>query len=210
MHDIQWRLSQCGNRDGAMGCLPLHRGGAREAVIFRSYLTGGHGLLDEHLDHLAIFRMHADHGAMSASETHGFEQGAVVEHEDAGVGHEQFEAGHAFAGNEGLHVSQRLVVDVEHDHVGAHIDTGAGSASVPIFQADQRTLPRVWLQKSMTVVVPPKAAACVPVPNVSTVRATPKSQSRWVCTSTPPGKTRRPLASCVSTFSPTTSPWPMV
>ena len=75
-------------------------------MIFRPHLAGGHGLLDEDLDHLAIFRMHADHGAMPASETHGFEQGAVVEHEDAGVSHEQFEAGHAFVGNEGLHVRQ--------------------------------------------------------------------------------------------------------
>jgi hypothetical protein len=50
--------------------------------------------------------MHADHGAMAASETHGFEQGAVVEHEDAGVRHEQFEAGDTFAGHEGLHVGQ--------------------------------------------------------------------------------------------------------
>src|SRR5215831_3007139 len=84
--------------------------------------------------------MHADHGAMPASETHGFEQGAVVEHEDARIRHEQFEAGHAFAGHEGLHVRQGLVVDVKHDHVGADIDTGAGRASVPILQADQWTL----------------------------------------------------------------------
>ena len=33
--------------------------------------------------------------------------------------------------------------------------------------------PRVWLAKSTTVVVPPKAAALVPVPKVSTVRAAP-------------------------------------
>src|SRR5262245_2754207 len=72
----------------------------------RPRLAGGHGLLDEDLDHLAIFRMHADHGTMSASETHGFEQGAVVKHEDARVRHEQFEAGDAFTGNEGLHISQ--------------------------------------------------------------------------------------------------------
>ena len=70
--------------------------------------------------------------------------------------------------------------------------------------------PRVWLQKSTTQVVPPKAAALVPVPKVSTVRATPKSQSRCVCTSIPPGITSRPLASCTSTSPPASMPLPMV
>ena len=59
-----------------------------------------------------------------------------------------------------------------------------------------------WLQKSTMVVVPPNAAALVPEAKVSTVRAVPNSQSRWVWTSTPPGKTRRPLASWTSTSRP--------
>ncbi len=53
-------------------------------------------------------------------------------------------------------------------------------------------LPWRWLAKSITEVVPPKAAAMVPVPKVSTVRAVPNSQSRCVCTSTAPGMTRSP------------------
>lgn len=43
--------------------------------------------------------------------------------------------------------------------------------------------PRFWLRKSITVVVPPNAAALVPVAKVSTVREVPNSQSRCVCTS---------------------------
>ena len=58
--------------------------------------------------------------------------------------------------------------------------------------------PWLWLAKSITLVVPPKAAAMVPVPNVSTVRALPNSQSMWVCTSIAPGMTRSPPASWTS------------
>src|SRR5438132_2939586 len=70
--------------------------------------------------------------------------------------------------------------------------------------------PRVWLAKSTTVVVPPKAAALVPVPKVSTVRAAPKSQSRWVCTSTPPGRTSRPRASYTCAWSAAGRPCPIM
>jgi hypothetical protein len=106
-------------------------------MILRRHPARCHCLLDKHLDHLTIFSMHADHGAMPSGEAHGLEQCAVIKHEDARIGHEQFEAGDAFAPNEGLHVGQRLVVDVEHDHMGTDIDAGAGGASMPILQADQ-------------------------------------------------------------------------
>src|SRR5438876_76079 len=66
--------------------------------------------------------------------------------------------------------------------------------------------PAVWLQKSMRVVVPPNAAAFVPVSTVSTVCVGPNSQSRWVCTSTPLGKTSRPLASCPLASAPAAAP----
>ena len=71
-------------------------------------------------------------------------------------------------------------------------------------------LPWLWLAKSITEVVPPNAAAMVPVPKVSTVRAVPNSQSRCVCTSTAPGMTRSPLASCTSRPPPAGRSRPMV
>ena len=42
--------------------------------------------------------------------------------------------------------------------------------------------------KSMMVVVPPQAAARVPVSNVSEAKVPPKGSSMWVWTSTPPGR----------------------
>src|SRR4029077_15588099 len=45
------------------------------------------------------------------------------------------------------------------------------------------------------VVTPPHAAASVPDSKSSMLRIPPTSASRWVCTSTPPGRTSSPAAS---------------
>jgi hypothetical protein len=49
--------------------------------------------------------------------------------------------------------------------------------------------PTCWIAKSTIVVVPPHAAARVPVSNVSDAVVPPKGISMWVCPSTPPGTT---------------------
>src|SRR4051794_26100112 len=51
--------------------------------------------------------------------------------------------------------------------------------------------------KSTVVVMPPHAAAIVPVSNVSLDSVPPKGISMCVCTSTPPGTTYLPVASTV-------------
>ena len=50
-------------------------------------------------------------------------------------------------------------------------------------------VPLAWTAKSTIVVVPPQAAARVPVSNVSTENVPPNGISMWVCTSMPPGST---------------------
>ncbi len=50
----------------------------------------------------------------------------------------------------------------------------------------------------MSVVVPPKAAAIVPVWKSSALVVPPKGMSRWVWTSMPPGRRRRLVASMVA------------
>ena len=57
--------------------------------------------------------------------------------------------------------------------------------------------------KSMMVVVPPWAAARVPVSKVSEAKVPPKGSSMWVWTSTPPGMTYLPAASIACSLSPT-------
>ena len=51
--------------------------------------------------------------------------------------------------------------------------------------------------KSMIVVVPPKAAALVPVSKVSEANVPPNGSSMWVCASMPPGMTYLPVASMI-------------
>ena len=54
-----------------------------------------------------------------------------------------------------------------------------------------------WTAKSMIVVVPPQAAARVPVSNVSAENVPPNGISMCVCTSIPPGSTYLPVASMI-------------
>ena len=63
--------------------------------------------------------------------------------------------------------------------------------------------------KSTTVVVPPKAAALVPLAKVSQVIVGPITFSMCTWVSTPPGRTYRPLASTMATLGPTSSCRPM-
>src|SRR5579859_3403703 len=60
--------------------------------------------------------------------------------------------------------------------------------------------------KSTSEVVPPQAAARVPVSKSSAENVPPNGMSRWVCTSMPPGMTYLPLASMVRSAAPTRAP----
>ena len=59
----------------------------------------------------------------------------------------------------------------------------------------------------MIVVVPPWAAATVPVSNVSDAKVPPNGSSMWVWTSMPPGMTYLPVASMVRS-AVTPAAWP--
>ena len=60
--------------------------------------------------------------------------------------------------------------------------------------------------KSTIVVVPPHAAARVPVSKSSAENVPPNGISRWVCTSMPPGMTYWPDASSVRSTAPLSAP----
>ena len=62
----------------------------------------------------------------------------------------------------------------------------------------RRLWPLDWTAKSTIEVVPPKAAARVPVSNVSLAKVPPNGSSMWVWTSMAPGITYFPAASIVS------------
>ena len=69
--------------------------------------------------------------------------------------------------------------------------------------------PKPWIAKSMMVVVPPWAAAMVPLSKSSAEVVPPNGMSRWVCTSMPPGITSLPFAS-TTVSACGGSPLPMV
>ena len=69
-----------------------------------------------------------------------------------------------------------------------------------------RELPFFCTAKSTIVVVPPQAAARVPVSKSSAENVPPNGISRWVCTSMPPGMTYWPAASRVRSTWPARAP----
>src|SRR5271157_3526854 len=64
-----------------------------------------------------------------------------------------------------------------------------------VSSASRIRVPRAWMAKSTMVVVPPNAAARVPLSKSSAEVVPPNGMSRWVCASIPPGITYSPLAS---------------
>ena len=64
-----------------------------------------------------------------------------------------------------------------------------------VSSAASSDVPFGWTAKSMIVVVPPQAAARVPVSKVSAENVPPNGISMCVCTSMPPGSTYLPVAS---------------
>ena len=178
---------------------PSKTGLARQAVTDRVGRAGGDGLLGHDVDGHPVLGVHHDQPAVRRGLLHRPEDRPVVAVEDARVGREQLEVGHAL-GDERVHLLERVVVDVAHDHVEAVVGDGVAlGLRVPRVQpVAQRAAPRVWTAKSTIVVVPPNAAARVPVSKVSLANVPPNGSSMWVWTSIAPGMTYLPAASMVS------------
>ena len=123
MDDVDGAVGHFGEGDGAGSGFGFGGGGAREGVIFRSFFSFGEGLLDDDVDGAAVFGVHADEAGMFGGLAHGAEDCGVVEHEDAGVGHEKFEAGHAFADEVG-HFFELGAAEVGDDAVEGVVDGG--------------------------------------------------------------------------------------
>ena len=66
-------------------------------------------------------------------------------------------------------------------------------------------MPLAWTAKSMIVVVPPHAAALVPVSKVSAENVPPNGISMCVCPSMPPGITYMSVASMTSSAATLTA-----
>lgn len=104
-----------------MGGLGFEEGLADLAVIPRIRFPACQRLFDQHVDRDAVLRVHHDQAAVLGGALHGAQDLAVVAVEDARVGHELLEGGDALL-HQQVHLLERVLVHVRHDHVEAVVD----------------------------------------------------------------------------------------
>ena len=92
-------------------------------MIFGGAFAFRQRLLNDDVDRAAIFGMHADQAVVFGGLAHGAKDRGVIQHENAGIGHEQFEAGHAFA-NEFAHLFELRGAEVGDDAVEGVVGHG--------------------------------------------------------------------------------------
>src|SRR6266568_3436183 len=127
MDDVDGSAGHFGEGDGAGGGFCLGGGGTSERVIFGGAFSFGERLLDDHVDGAAVFRVHADEAIVLRGLAHGLEDGGVIEHENAGIGHEELEAGDAFA-NELAHFFELRGAEIGDDAVEGVVDERGGAS----------------------------------------------------------------------------------
>ena len=91
VHDVGGSPGELGEANDAMHRLALHDRGPREPVVHRSGLPLVQVLPHQHVDRAAVLRVHHDERARLPGLAHGTEDRRVVQHEHAGVGHEELE-----------------------------------------------------------------------------------------------------------------------
>ena len=123
VHDVNRHVGDFGERDGAMGRFGFGASRPRQRVILRRRLSLGQRLLRQHVDHAAVFGVHADRAAVLPGPQQRLEDARIVEHEHARIRHEQLERRHALA-DERVHLEFHLIVELGHDHVEAVVDRG--------------------------------------------------------------------------------------
>ena len=92
-------------------------------MILRRLLPFCQRLLHDDVNRAAVFGMHANEPAVLRSGLQRAENAGVIEHEDAGIGHEKLEAGHAFA-HQSIHLLQLAIADIGNDAVKGIIGDG--------------------------------------------------------------------------------------
>ena len=137
VHDVERDVAgHLRQHDGPVGGLALQLGSTDDAVVLRVGLAPGQRLRDEHVDGDAVLGVHHDHRAVVGRPLHGPQDLAVVAVEDAGVGHEELEAGDALVVHQVVHGLERVVVDAADDLVEAVVD-GAVAVGLLVPRAER-------------------------------------------------------------------------
>ncbi|GFJ84542.1 hypothetical protein Phou_087220 [Phytohabitans houttuyneae] len=198
VHDVERAvLRHLGQHDRPVRRLGLQGLGAGDAVVDRVGLAAGEGLLHEHVDRDAVFRVHHDDRAVVTGLLHGAQDLAVVGVEDARVRHEKLEARDPLA-DELVHRLERVVVDAAEDHVERVVDVavavGLGvPGGEPVLHHLAGALHREVDDRGGAA---ERGRLGARVERVRRERP-PNGSSMWVCASMPPGMTYLPVASRV-------------
>ena len=121
--DVDRDAGGLGEPDHAVGRLALEDRVARDAVVVGIGLAVGDQLCRDHVDRGPVLGVHHDQPAVPGGLLHRAVDVVVGAVEHAGVRGEQLEVRDAL-GDERVHLGQRLVVDVAHDHVEPVVDDG--------------------------------------------------------------------------------------
>ena len=121
--DVDRHAGGLGEADDAVGRLALEDGLAREAVADRIGRARVDGLGRDDVDGHPVLGVHHDQAAVLRGLLHRPEDRPVVAVEDARVGGEELEVRDAL-GDQRVHLLERVVVDVAHDHVEAVVGDG--------------------------------------------------------------------------------------
>jgi hypothetical protein len=141
VHDVQRRARHPGQLDRPVGGLALQFRRPGQAVLHRIGAALGQRGGNQLVDGDAVLGVHHDGGADGPRLGHGAQDLTVRRVEHARVSHEHLEAVHAGL-DAGLHLLERAVVDVRHDHVEAVVHRAvAVRLAVPLVQGGQQRGP---------------------------------------------------------------------
>ncbi len=141
VNHVEGGAGELGEGDGAMHRLRLGRRWPGDRVVLGVGLATLDRLLPQHIDGDAVLGVHHDRRAVLGRLLHRPEDLAVVRVEDAGVGHEQLEAGDPLV-DDRLHLLEGRVVDVADDHVEAVVDGAVARGFLhPVLEAAPNRLP---------------------------------------------------------------------
>jgi hypothetical protein len=123
MDDVHGRAGGLCQADHAVRRLALEDRVAGDAVVVRVGLALGDQLGRDDVDRRPVLGVDEDQAAVLRRLLHRPEDRRVIAVEDAGVGGEQLAVRDAL-GDEDVHLLERLVVDVAHDHVEPVVEDG--------------------------------------------------------------------------------------
>jgi hypothetical protein len=139
--DVDRDLGGLGEADDPVRRLALEDRIAGDPVVERIGLAVVHQVGRHDVDCEAVLGVHHDQPAVLAGLLHRPKDRPVVTVEDARIGREELEVGDAL-GDELVHLLERVVVDVAHDHVEAVVRDGVAlGLGVPRIEAFAERLP---------------------------------------------------------------------